>query len=105
MNDVNFSLNHLVSIIAIIVGLLFAFQIGSNRKGNKEGTIYFKWYLIALVFTIFLFFLIDLKLSEKWVKLAIVVSILPIILILPPLMWLYIKKLLKIEENFKQVLN
>ncbi len=103
MNEINFSLNHLVSIITIFIGVLYAFQFNSIHKSAQLNTYFFRWYILAITAIVFLFLLIDLNLNYKALNFSIVVFIIPIILLLPPLIWLYLKQLV-LEENKQKVL-
>ena len=58
MLDFNFSINHLVSILTIGVGFLYAFQIGSLKKVKTNEGKYFTYFLLVLTSIVFLFLIL-----------------------------------------------
>lgn len=105
MLDFSFSINHLVSIITICTGILYAFQIGSLKKVKTNEGRYFTYFILVLAFIDFLFLVVDLKLGYKALNLSLVFLILSSVLLLPPLMWLYIKKLISYDNNVKNIVH
>jgi AraC-like DNA-binding protein len=103
MLDFNFSINHLVSILTIGVGFLYAFQIGSLKKVKTNEGKYFTYFLLVLTSIVFLFLIVDLKLGFKALNFSLIFLILTSVLLVPPLMWLYIKKLISYEDNVKDI--
>jgi len=101
MLDFNFSVNHLVSVLAIASGILYAFQIGTLKKNKSIETKYFTTFISVLSFIVLLFLIIDFRLNIKILNLSIVFFILSSVLLLPPLMWLYVKKIISQEDKVK----
>lgn len=105
MLDYNFSINHLVSVLTICAGLLYAFQIGSLKKIKTVEAKYFTSFILVLAFIDFLFLIVDLKLNIKVLNLSLVFFILTSVLLISPLMWLYIKKLISYEDKTKDFIH
>jgi AraC-like DNA-binding protein len=105
MLDYNFSVNHLVSILTICACLLYAFQIASIKKVKTVEAKYFTSFILILAFIDFLFLVIDLKLTVKYLNLTLVFFILTFVLLVSPLMWLYIKKLISYEDKTKDIIH
>ena len=103
MLDFTFSFNHLVSVLAIGAGLLYAFQIGSLKNGNSNEGRYFKYFILGLAFIDLLFLAINIRLEYKFINLILLFLILSSVLLIAPLMWLYIKKLLSYESKVKNI--
>ena len=102
MNEINFSLNHLVSIITVFIGMLYAFQFNSIHKSTRLNTYFFRWYILAITAIVFSFLLIDLNFKNTVLNFSIFVFVIPVILLLPPLIWLYLNQLV-MEENKQKV--
>ncbi len=99
MLESSFSIYNLLSILTCFVGLLYAFQIGTLKKTKSIEHKYFTWYLIVVSFLVFLFFLVDINLKIKKIGLLLVFLIVPCVLLMAPLMWLYIRKLISKNEG------
>jgi AraC-like DNA-binding protein len=91
MDNIKIGTEDISSIVALVVGILYIIQIGFLKKGNKKSKLFFNLYLINLTLIIFLFFLIDIGYT------SVVKFLIPLItssiLLISPLLWIYIKKL------------
>lgn len=91
MDNIKIGTEDISSIVSLVVGILYIIQIGFLKKGNKKSKLFFNLYLINLTLIIFLFFLIDIGYT------SIVKFLIPLItssiLLISPLLWIYIKKL------------
>jgi AraC-like DNA-binding protein len=97
MNTGKITLEHISSVISLVVGLLYILQTGFINKGNKKTNRYFFYYLINLNFIILFFFLIDVGLTH--VVKYLVPLITSSILLVSPFLWIYIKKLVYPTKN------
>lgn len=105
MLNFNFSVYNLLSILTFFIGFLYAFQIGTLKKTKSVEHKTFTWYLIVLSMLVFLFFLIDLHLDIKYLNLMIVLFVVPFVLLLAPLMWLYIRRLISYKKGTKAIFH
>ena len=102
---INFSFVDILSIIALILGLLYSFQI-FNIKNKSKARNFFTFYLLNITFIILFFFLLRMNLGfimKFFVPLLIFST-----LIMPVNLWVYQKKLISIADdksNFKHYLT
>ncbi len=102
---INFSFVDILSIIALILGLLYSFQI-FNIKSKSKARNFFTFYLLNITFIILFFFLLRMNLGfimKFFVPLLIFST-----LIMPVNLWVYQKKLISIADdksNFKHYLT
>lgn len=105
MLDFNFSIYNLLSIVTSFVGFLYAFQIGTLKKIKSTDTKYFTWFLTILSLIVLFFFLVDLNIRFKSITIIILLLVVPLSLLLGPLMWLYIRKLISFERGKKPIIH
>jgi AraC-like DNA-binding protein len=88
--DIKFSFIDILSLIALIMGLLYNFQI-LTLKNRTNATRYFSFYLFNITFIILFFFLLRMKLDDivKYVTPLLIFSE----LIMPISLWIYLKKI------------
>lgn len=101
MNVQPITLGHISSVISLVVGFLYILQVGLINKNKKESNKIFFLYLLNLNFIILFFFLLDIGLSN-YLK-YFVPFITSSILLISPLLWMYIKKL--VYPNYKLKIN
>lgn len=105
MLDFNFSIYNLLSIVTCFVGFLYAFQIGTLKKIKSTDTKYFTWFLTVLSLIVLFFFLVDLNIKFKSITIVFLLLVVPLSLLLGPLMWLYIRKLISFERGKKPIIH
>lgn len=97
MGHIQVGIEEISSIISLVVGLLYILQIGFLKKGNKKSNQFFTYYLINLTFIILFFFLNDIGYA------SIIKFLIPVltssILLISPLLWIYIKKMVRPDDN------
>jgi AraC-like DNA-binding protein len=99
------SLLNVISIVTGLVGLLYAFQVGTLKKSSKGEHLFFSIFFICLSALVFLFLLIDLEI--KGLSKYLIPSVVILALLLGPLLGLYINCLLqnrKKKSGFKNLL-
>ena len=105
MLELNFTLLNIVSLITCFVGVFYVVQIGSLKKSVvKEGK-YFTLYLSVISLIVLLFFLVDLNLNNKFLNLTLIFLLVPSIILISPLMWLYIRKLISYKQKSKSIVH
>jgi AraC-like DNA-binding protein len=91
------SILNVLDIITALVGFLYAFQVGTLKKTKVgEHKIFAAFFVCLSVITI-LFLLIDLKIKGLAMYLIPFIAALP--LLLAPLLWLYISRLVQVRSQ------
>ncbi len=91
-----FSLVDILSIIALLLGCLYNFQI-LTLKNRTKAINYFSFYLSNITFIVLFFFLLRMNLSSilKYFTPLLIFSV----LIMPISMWIYLKKVTQFGES------
>ncbi len=91
-----FSLVDILSIIALLLGFLYNFQI-LTLKNRTKAINYFSFYLSNITFIVLFFFLLRMNLSSilKYFTPLLIFSV----LIMPISMWIYLKKVTQFGES------
>lgn len=93
-----FSTLDIFSIIALLLGFLYNFQI-LTLKNRTQATNYFSIYLFNITFIILFFFLLRMKM-EFFLKYTIPILNFSV-LIMPISLWIYLKKITQAHDNNK----
>ncbi|MES2589641.1 MAG: helix-turn-helix domain-containing protein [Bacteroidota bacterium] len=93
---INFSLADILSLIALILGLLYSFQVFTLKTKSKAKN-FFTFYLLNITFIILFYFLLRIKMNFV-IKFFVPVLIFSI-LMMPVNLWIYQKKLTLISEK------
>lgn len=87
------------------MGFLYVFQIGTLKKIKSTDTKYFTWFLCTLSLIVLFFFLVDLNIKFRSITIVILLLVVPLSLLLGPLMWLYIRKLISYEKGKRPIFH
>ena len=101
MNSKPITLEHISSVISLVVGFLYILQIVFIKKNNKAANRYFFLYLLNLNFIILFFFLLDIGLSDYLKYLVPLIT--SSILLISPLLWIYINSLVYPNNKDKKI--
>jgi AraC-like DNA-binding protein len=105
MLEANFSIYNLLSVMTCFVGFFYAFQIRMLNKGKSKDTKYFTWFLTSLSLIVLFFFFLDLNIKFKSFSIVILLLVVPLSLLLGPLMWLYIRRLISFRNGKKPIIH
>ena len=94
--EIKFSFVDILSLIALLMGLLYNFQI-LTLKNRTKATRYFSFYLFNITFIILFFFLLRMKLDYiiKYFTPLLIFSE----LIMPISLWIYLRKITQVNEH------